>query len=335
MQCKLQPLDIEVVLVCDPIESDDLDINALSSSGDRPDPISLKLIIEGLNEAVTHVSHFRTLQTFTDNLKNHTSCVVFPYWFGELSRNRHALVPAICEGYHLPYIGADAYTKIVCNDKHLSKLLCKEAGLETPRGFIITSEDELELLRSCQYPIVIKPNLQGSSLGISEHNLATNYTAAYSAVTTLAMHFDWPVLCEEFISGREVSICLIGDHQTEPDIRAIAWAINGNEAFLDHRLFTYELKYLIDLEFSPVDYNHILTNSLRICCNKLFQMLDKVEVMRIDGRVTEKGFVAFELTPDIDLRPDGELAISFHNRFDSYGGLLQHLIVNTLKRFGS
>ena len=132
------------------------------------------------------------------------------------------------------------------------------------------------------------------------------------------------------LMGREISICMLGDHLGSLDIRAISWTINGQPDYLDTRLFTYALKYLGDCEFTAVNEDHILTPALRRSCEKMFRILDKVEVIRIDGRITMGGFHAFELSPDLDLRPDGELAAAFSEI--GYSDLLQRLVRNALER---
>ncbi|MDD3022147.1 MAG: hypothetical protein PHX61_14385 [Alphaproteobacteria bacterium] len=325
-------LAIEVVLICDPVPDEDIDITHLSLNGDRPSVHSFNLIYNGLLDAAQAVTHYSTISGFINNIAKHKDSVVLPYWFGELSRNRHALVPAICESNNIAYVGADAYTKVVCNDKHLAKAICSECGIATPVGFILTGLDELALLSSWTYPAVVKPICQGSSLGISENSLVHDAIQANEVALSLADVFGWPVLVEEMVTGREISICMIGDHINAPEMKAVSWAINGQADYLDSRLFTYKLKYLDGCEFTPVDEDIILSSKLRRSCEKLFHILDKVEVMRLDGRMTDNGFVAFELSPDLDLRPDGELAATFGS--EGYPELLKRLLVNALKRHG-
>lgn len=326
-------LDIEVVVVCDPVEGQDDNINHLSRNGDRPDQSSLELIRGGLAEVTDKVVHYSRIDDFVDNITAHRNSVIFPYWFGEVSRNRHALVPAICEAYGVPYVGADTYTKSVCNDKHLSKLICYECGLATPRGLLVTGPDDLSCPADLPFPAVVKPLFQGSSLGISEDSLVRDLSAARRVASEIVEVFGWPVLIEEMLTGREISICVLGDHQSAPEIRALSWELNGDPAFLDQRLFTYALKYLDDVQFAPILAPEVLTPGLRSACEKLFRMLDKVEVLRIDGRLTEKGFSVIELSPDLDLRPDGELAVVFGE--DGYPSLLRRLLINALKRHRS
>lgn len=325
-------LNIEAVLVCDAVSDEDDEAYAHSPDGDRPTEESLSLIRSGLERAVAGVVHYRTLREFMRNIGKHEDAVVFPYWFGSVSRNRHSLVPAICEAYGLCYVGADAYTKNVCNDKMLSKSISEAAGFLTSPGFTMTCEDDLRRLAGCEYPRVVKPNWQGSSLGIDDDNLVRSPQAARAIVERTARNFGWPVLCEEFIAGREMSVCVMGDHDRPPIIRAMSWIMNDDAAFLDKRLFSYSLKYVAGIRFEPLMMEGAV-EALRDRCERLFDMLDKVEIMRIDGRMTPRGFVVIELSPDLDLRPDGEAAAVFAPEGD-YQGFLKTLLTNSLKRAG-
>lgn len=325
-------LDIEVVLVCDAVSDEDDESFVHSPDGDRPTEGSLELIRSGLERAAARVVHYRTLREFMDNIGKHRDAVVFPYWFGSVSRNRHSLLPAICEAYDVCYVGADAYTKNVCNDKMLSKSISEAAGFRTSSGFTLTCADDLRRLADCEYPRVVKPNWQGSSLGIDDDNLVRSPQGAQAIVERTARHFGWPVLCEEFIPGREISVCVMGDHDGPPIIRAMSWIMNGDRAFLDDRLFSYSLKYIADIQFESFLMDGII-EELRGRCERLFNMLDKVEIMRIDGRMASSGFVVIELSPDLDLRPDGEAATVFAPRGD-YRGFLATLLTNSLKRAG-
>ena len=333
MNSRDRKLDIEVVLVCDAVSDDDDEAFAFSTEGDRPTIESFDLISSGLNDTVRQVIHYSNLPEFIDNLHAHREAIVFPYWFGELSRSRHSLVPAICEAAGIPYVGADAYTQSVCNDKFLSKSLCASAGLTTAEGILLSTSDDLGRMETSVYPVVIKPNFQGSSLGIDDRCLAHSFEEAKSATQRIVKHFGWPVLCEKFVPGREVSICVMGDHLSKPQVAMLSWSLNDDPSYLDERLFSYSLKYLADVRFSP-NYLGEPEVVVRRSCELLFRMLDKVEVLRIDGRLTQNGFVVIELSPDLDLRPDGEVAIAFGQRLGSYQSFLKQLLLNSFKRAG-
>ena len=59
--------------------------------------------------------------------------LVLSIYGGEISRNRMSLVPAVCEAHGISYIGPDAYGRVICQDKAVSKSLALEAGFKAPK----------------------------------------------------------------------------------------------------------------------------------------------------------------------------------------------------------
>ena len=84
---------------------------------------------------------------------------------GEISRNRLALVPAICESMNVKFLGADVYNRIICQDKNLCKTFAKRFNILSPNSILIYDENDISLIKSLKLPLVVKPNYEGSSIG--------------------------------------------------------------------------------------------------------------------------------------------------------------------------
>lgn len=78
--------------------------------------------------------------------------------------------------YNIKYVGADVYNRIICQDKNISKELAKKAGILVPDSVTINSLDNLNTfnLHLLKYPVVIKPLMEGSSIGITKNSLCQN-----------------------------------------------------------------------------------------------------------------------------------------------------------------
>src|SRR4029079_7282721 len=84
-------------------------------------------------------------------------------------RMREAFYPALFEELGIPFTGSDAYTNAITLDKYLTKLMVQRAGIDTPRGVLVTVrnyEQVLERGAGLAFPLIIKPNHEGSSKGI-------------------------------------------------------------------------------------------------------------------------------------------------------------------------
>lgn len=322
-----------VILVSDPLAEDPLaSWGVFDRRHDRPWRSSVEKLAEALGRVAPHVTVQTDLAEFVRQIPKYHGHLVVPYWFGEASRNRHGYVPAICESAGLNYVGPDAYSKIICSDKTLSKSLCSQVGLATPSAVLVHGVDDISLIPHSIGPVVVKPNGEGCSLGIDQTGPISSRKQVVEHVEKILDKLGGPVLVEEFVPGREVSICLMG--ASEPRyLRAVSWRIQGDEEYLDNRLFTADLKAHA-LSIEPM---HVAVgDDLGERCSRLFRILDKVEILRVDGRLrrTDGRFVAFELTTDVDLSPGGEFSLLYAIGGRAYDDFVRDLILNALERRG-
>ena len=91
---------------------------------------------------------------------------------GFRSRNRESLIPALCELYQIPYTFSDCHGMNLTLDKHQTLLFAKSIGLHIPESFLFipnfhTWKDLSNLVQRLHFPIVCKPNYEGTSMGIT------------------------------------------------------------------------------------------------------------------------------------------------------------------------
>ena len=85
-----------------------------------------------MKSAVDDVTVFFDLADFIQHAPKLHDAVVWPHWNGSRNRNRTGYAAAICEINGLRYVGPDPYARLIANDKSLSKVFLKRAGLESP-----------------------------------------------------------------------------------------------------------------------------------------------------------------------------------------------------------
>lgn len=125
---------------------------------------------------------------------------------GYFSKNREAYVPALAEFLGFPYTGSDAYAQIISLDKNLTKLIANSIDIPTPASFVLESvSSSLNL----PYPIFIKPNFEGSSLGISQKNRISSPKEWEEFQSNLRKEF-FPYLVEEYLEGKEYTVGILG-----------------------------------------------------------------------------------------------------------------------------
>src|SRR6476661_11134683 len=95
--------------------------------------------------------------------------IIFNTAEGDRGRIREAFYPALFEELGIPFTGSDAYTNAITLDKWLTKLVVHRSGIDTPRGVLVTVrnfETLIERGAGLAFPVIVKPNHEGSSKGI-------------------------------------------------------------------------------------------------------------------------------------------------------------------------
>ncbi|TKI55515.1 D-alanine--D-alanine ligase [Brevibacillus antibioticus] len=122
-------------------------------------------------------------------------------------------VQGALETLGIPYSGSGVLASSLCMNKQLSKLLLKTAGIQTPAGLYWKDVYDPQAVEQLGYPVIVKPNLGGSSIGVQ---LVQNEKELLSAVQE-ASHLDQGILIEPYLKGTELT-CAILDGEVLPII---------------------------------------------------------------------------------------------------------------------
>ncbi len=142
----------------------------------------------------------------------------------------------------IPYTGSGVLASSVAMDKIMTKRIWRAEGLPTPAWRTVHSEaDTLAALAELGSPMIVKPAREGSTLGLTKVTDAAQCAQAYA----LAARHDPEVLCEQFVSGDEVTCPVLGEDRSAvalPTIRIVA--PQGNYDY-QHKYFTDDTQYLV------------------------------------------------------------------------------------------
>lgn len=257
--------------------------------------------------------------------------MVMTIYGGAGSRNRMALVPATCEALGLPYMGADAYGRIVCQDKYLSKIIAREVGLDTSPAVLVRDVNDLPLINVLTPRLVVKPNLEGSSIGIGAKNLVTTHDAAKNLALDLLERFRQPILVEEFVPGREVCFCISGNQHGVNFLEAVEDIHTAQVNFFQDQLYSADIKQNRWNEMGHKLVSSEMTGPLRDTLCRLFSCLGKVDYVRVDCRINRGACNLIEITPDPFLARDGSFGEAFELSGLGYDNGLQMLVSNSVR----
>ncbi|MED1470143.1 D-alanine--D-alanine ligase [Bacillus salipaludis] len=115
----------------------------------------------------------------------------------------------------VPYTGSNVLSSSLCMDKNISKKIIRYEGVQTPDWIHLTNMEELNMdeLEKMGYPLVVKPNSGGSSVGVK---IVYDQDSVSSAIAEV-FKWDAEVVIEKCIKGEEIT-CSILDGQLLPVI---------------------------------------------------------------------------------------------------------------------
>lgn len=141
-------------------------------------------------------------------------------------------IQAVLELLGIPYTGSGIASSAIAMDKVLSKKIWLASGFNLARSSVVASETEMKTaIEDLGLPVIVKPSLEGSSVGISLVNDVSECKEAFE-VANLPGQL---VLVEQFIHGDEFSVGVL-DGETLPSVR-----MKTKRAFYD-----FQAKYLDD-----------------------------------------------------------------------------------------
>lgn len=140
------------------------------------------------------------------------------------------IIQSILEVLNLPYTGSGVAASALAMDKLRTKQLLIGAGLPTPTFVVMNGNSECEsIVAALGSPLIVKPTLEGSSLGMARVESVVELKAAYAK----AKDFAGDVLIEQWITGAEYTVAILGDT-----------ALPVIQLKTSHAFYDYSAKYL-------------------------------------------------------------------------------------------
>jgi len=224
-------------------------------------------------------------------------------------------VPAILEMLGIPYTGAGPQCLAYCYDKSLVRGIAQEMLIPVPEAFFIKGEDTTFEL-PFPFPVIVKPNFGDSSFGITQRSVCYSFEALVNAIAEIREKFgyDKPILVEEFLTGKDLSVGIIGNL---PDSYRILPIIEEDYSALPDdlpRICGYEAKWMPDSPYWKITSVHaeLTEDTQRLLveyCLKLYERLECQDYARFDWRLDSQGRPKLlEVNPNPGWCWDGHLA---------------------------
>lgn len=316
----------KIVLVSNVKKIPDKGYSKYMSTLDITKRLTNKLLARAIKKNGYELVEYHDLNDLIKNIDSHSDDLIFPYYFGVASKIRQSYIQTICESKKLKYVGADAYAQTIGNDKALSKEICRYADIQCPAFKILFDSQYPPDITVLNLPLIVKPQFEGDSIGISDDNVFDSYERVLPFADKLLQDLKQPMLIEEYITGREISICLIG-YKRQIKKMSILENISKKSLVSSYK----DKKFKLNLHKHRVA-NELLDKDILSRVTNLFHSLDKLEFIRLDFIYRNGTFYNIELTADPDLSPFSCTYLGFKETM-SYTEFIGLLISNCLERY--
>lgn len=256
-------------------------------------------------------------------------------WISKLKTYNPNLVFNICEGFHGParesvyaaileqlglnYSGPDSTNMLVCHNKFLAKKLLKDDVL-VPFGYVIKNKDEIKFLSNIKFPVIVKLNSEGSSMGMTKDSVVYNFDSLNKEVTRFIDTYNRGVLVEQYIKGQDISMIYVeGLGALGPCI------VNCDSEFYD-----YEMKSDKDdtVDISTLDGNF---DELKMIVENIARKLDIKGYAKLDFRISDGKFYLIEVNAQVSFHPEGEFITCAKKDNYSFEQIINFIVKNALQ----
>ncbi len=145
--------------------------------------------------------------------RNNRVDMVFNIAEGRSGKFRESEIPAILEYLDIPYTGSNTFSLALALNKALTKKILIAENISTPHFQVFTKGNE-ELDPELKFPLIVKPNCEGSAKGILASNVVGNKDELFKRIRELRETYRQEMLVEEFIEGKELTVGILENGKT-------------------------------------------------------------------------------------------------------------------------
>lgn len=239
-------------------------------------------------------------------------------------------VPVICDLLNVKYSGGGTFETALTSNKYYSTLAVKKRGLLSPDNMLVTKDT---IFSFPEGKFIIKPNAEGSSIGITDKSVCHTPEEISNQVQVLLTQFD-EVLVEEYIPGYDVTCFVIGNEEIM--LNEILLIKHHDKMIFNNEVLCYTnhlhetRKFVINNGILPSDTEKQI-KEISIKIKKIFGIND---FCRIDYRITENKkiyFLEINTVPAISMKSQvGVICEHLKITFDTF---IDYIVKTVTNRF--
>lgn len=222
-----------------------------------------------------------------NDLVNDRPDVVVSALHGGLGENGSMQGLLHCMG--IPYIGSKVLSSALCMDKKEAKTVLSANHIQTAADIYIKRGESIALfvdnIRQIGFPLVVKPNRGGSSIGIE---IVNDLAELDSAVNNIVEKYDDDVIAEKLIKGREITCCVF-EENNKPQVMAVLEVNKQGE------IFDYADKYERGVSSALSSMPRFMQDMVKSIAEKTFSLLKCRGYACVDMIVMEEQIYVIEV----------------------------------------
>lgn len=165
---------------------------------------------------------------------------------GTNMRYSRVQIPIICDLLSIMYSGGGPFETALTSNKYYCSRAVKDYGILVPRSTLVNNYNDLQYIKN--FKSIIKPNSEGSSIGISEDSVCNKVIDIKNQALKLLGKFP-EVLVEEYIPGYDVTCFVIGNDKIE--LCEVLSIEHHDKLFFSHEVMEYKDHILETRHFIP------------------------------------------------------------------------------------
>ena len=282
---------MKVALTCNILPSDYSRESGDDTFAEFDAPSTVEAIRSALLQHAESVAIVEADEEAYERLRHGNFDFAFNIAEGIRGEAREAQIPAMLEMLGIPYSGSGVTTLAITLDKRRTKEVLLANGIRTPKFQLLSRAEELR--SDLDFPLFLKPNGEGSSRGITARSLVSSEEELDAVATEMVAKYRQPVLAEEYLTGREFTVGLLGN---PPEILPVVEVGFESLPAGAPRFDCYEVKWIYDsldagydTTTCPANLDEDLRSRIEKAATESFDALEVRDLCRLDLRLDGDG----------------------------------------------
>lgn len=261
-------------------------------------------------------------------------------WINEIIKDRPNIVVSALHGglgengsmqgllrcLNIPYLGSKVLSSALCMDKKESKTVLEANHIQVAADIYIKRDENVfsfvDDIRQIGFPLVVKPNRGGSSIGIEIVNDISELEKAFNSIVE---KYDDDVIAEKFIKGREITCCVF-EEENKPEVIAVLEVNKKGE------IFDYDDKYERGVSSALTSMPKFMQDMVKTIAQRTFKLLKCRGYACVDMIVMEEQIYVIEVNTLPGLTENSLIPKACVSYGISFGEFLDRLIEREIKK---